>query len=378
MQLKDIPGLASEKAHLIEAFHRNKVGHAQLFYGSSGNAALGLALAFAQYCACTGDKDEDSCGQCANCKQFTSLAYPDLNFSFPYAKVEGAPKDLTCEFYQSQWVAMLQKSPFFKLSEWLSHLDTERKQAIMTVHEAKRINKILSLKSYSGGKKFLVIWLPEYLRVEAANKLLKTLEEPTGDSMIFLITENIDQLLQTVISRCQKLFIPPPSKEEVKNYLVQQGVNPISAEECAVISDGDFIEALRIAQESERYTEYAKLFIQFMRACYGAQVVDIFKFVDTFSSQSTERQKEGLRFFLQSLQISFNMTVTGQKLIHPLFNRLDFNLEKFARFIHQSNAKISMERIEDAIYDISRSGNSKIVLSDLCFKFSNLLRMKAS
>lgn len=376
MLLKEVPGLEAEKTKLLDSVKRAHNSHAQLFYGLSGTAAFPLALAYAQYLACKNPGETDSCGECNHCKQFDKLTYPDLHFSFPFARVAGAPRELNCEYFQKEWLEFIAKHSIFHLNDWLTQLDVANKQAQINVDEAARIIQKLSLKSYSGGPKFVILYLPEYLHGSAANKLLKTLEEPSDKSIIILISENPEKLLQTITSRCQKLYIPRLNPQQIEGYLQGQGVNANEARTAASVAEGDLVQAYKIALDSARYKLFGQLFQNWMRGCYGAKVKDIFAFVDEFSSLDKESQKEALRFFIQTLELAFALPRRSLALAHPIYQELSFKLDGFASVLHPKNTRMAMEVLETAIHDLSRNGNAKVILSDASFKFSNLLRIK--
>ncbi len=378
MLLKDIPGLVDEKKHLLDSVHRGRNSHAQLFHGRSGTASFGLALAYAQYLACENRSEEDSCGHCSACIQFNKLSYPDLHFSFPFARVAGAPKTLNCDFFLKDWLNFISENPVFELGDWLATLDVSNKQAQINVDESARIIQKLNLKPYAGKAKFLLIYLPEHLHPSASNKLLKTLEEPSGDSIILLISEDPEKLLQTITSRCQKIYIPRPKEADLIPYLENRGIPHESAVNAASVAEGNLVHALKIAADSERYLQYGQLFQNWMRGCYSAKVNEIFAFVDEFNTLDKESQKEALRFFLQTLQIAFGAKIKSEPAQHPIYKKLSFKLDGFASVLHSVNASMALEVLDKAIYDISRNGNVKIILSDASFKFSNLLRIKES
>ena len=313
---------------------------------------------------------------CTSCLQFEKLSYPDLHFSFPFARVAGAPRTLDCDFFMKDWMEFISQNTVFELGDWLQNLDVSNKQAQINVDESARIIQKLNLKAYSGKAKFLLIYLPEYLHPSAANKLLKTLEEPSGDSIIILISEDAEKLLQTITSRCQKLYIPRPSSKDLFEFLSRRGLDAEHAESAITVAEGNIVQAQKIAEDSERYLAFGQLFQNWMRGCYSAKVKEIFAFVDEFNALDKEAQKESLRFFMQTLQIAFGAKTLGNSAQHPIYQRLNFKLDGFASVLHQVNAKMALETLDKAIYDISRNGNVKIIMSDASFKFSNLLRIK--
>lgn len=377
MLFSEIPGLAREKNQLLQAFHAGKVPHAQLFIQKPGGPALALALAYGQYLNCSAPQASDSCGRCQSCIQFARLSYPDLHFSFPYAKTKEAPSKADADFYMRRWHEQILASPYFNLNDWLMKLGVENKQAIIPVHESLRIIQKLNLKSYTGGWKLMLIWLPEHLHPSAANKLLKTLEEPSPRTLIILISDNAERLLRTITSRCQQLIVSAFREAEIEEFLLSAGYSSEKSHLAAHLSGGQLHEAQSLAEESERFLAYAESFKTWMRACYAAKTSEIFPWVEAFSAWDRERQKEGLGFFLQAIQRSLAINFRNEDAQHPLFDRVSFDLSRFAPFIHQANAQAVASNLEEAIHDISRNGNPRIILSDISFKFSNLLRVKA-
>jgi len=378
MLFKDIIGHHRIKQQLISTVKDGRVSHAQLFYSKPGSTSFSLALAYAQYINCLNPSAEDSCGTCSNCKQFLSGNYPDLHYSFPVITNDKIKKP-TSDDYRKEWLDYIKRcSGIPALHDWLSYLDAGNKQGIMTVSESSSLNRKSSLKSYTGGKKVFLIWLPELFHPSAANKLLKTIEEPEGDTLFLLISENLEKVLQTITSRCQKLFIPLYRPTEVATWLEQQGTDTNTAELTSLLAEGNLNEALRIAEDSARFHEYAVLFRDWMRACLRARVQEIFTFVDALSKQSRETIKEALSFYIQTIELSLKSHVTASPIEHPLFKKASFDLNKFAPFVHAQNAGPIHRQLSEAHRDIARNANPKIVLSDCSFKMSRYLHIKAS
>lgn len=378
MQLKDLPGLSELKQQLITSAQNNRNGHALLFHGVSSGLGLPLALAYAQYLSCTTPLKDDSCGHCKSCIQFQQLSFPDLHFSFPIANKEKSSKTLNCDNYMRDWYEFLNQNPFFGLNDWTDAAGFSGKSVFISVHEIRRLNEKLNYKSYAGGKKFIIIYLPEFLNISAANKFLKTLEEPSDDSQIFLISEKPELLLQTITSRCQKVFVPPLKDDELNSFLQAQGLEPEHARISTSLANGSILEALRISKNNHNFLEYAQLFKNWMRGCYSAKTKEIFTFVDEFAKLGKDRQQEAIQFFMQTIELSYKAETKGLQANHPLFDQIQFKLHGFASVLHFKNSKEAYEVLSDAASDLRRNGNVKLILSDVSFKFSNLLRMKAS
>ena len=87
---------------------------------------------------------------------------------------------------------------------WYAKMGNENKQGVIGVKEGHEIIKKMQLKSYEGGKKILIVWLPELMNVQAANKLLKLIEEPPEKTNLIFVSDRSEQLLQTISSDYSK------------------------------------------------------------------------------------------------------------------------------------------------------------------------------
>ena len=210
MQFSKIPGQEEVKKKLILTVKENRVSHTQMFTGPPSSGKLALAIAFAQYLNCSRKEinDDDSCGVCPSCVKYEKLIHPDLHFVYPLAPTTKFPKPLSRDFLED-WRNYLSEINYFPiLSEWYDKIGIENKQAIINVRDCEDILAKLSLKAYEGPYKIVVMWMVEKLFHAAAPKILKILEEPPDQSLFILITENPEQILSTIISRCQITNIP--------------------------------------------------------------------------------------------------------------------------------------------------------------------------
>tara|TARA_R110001592_G_scaffold219477_1_gene473660 strand:- start:42253 stop:43386 length:1134 start_codon:yes stop_codon:yes gene_type:complete len=377
MHLKDIPALAELKEQLIRSATSNRNGHALLFHGSSAALIFPLVKAYCQYLACKNPTENDSCGHCSHCIQLKQNSYPDLHYSFPFANKDKAPKGLNADYFMREWLDFIKERNFFGLNDWLDHAALTGKSALINVHEVRRINDKLNYKSYGGGKKFVIIYLPEYLNISASNKFLKTLEEPSDNSMIFLVSEKPENLLQTITSRCQKVYVPPLKNDDIEQFLISQGVDNETSKISASLANGSILEGLQISKNNQSYIGYAQLFQNWMRGCYSAKTREIFTFVDEFAKLGKDQQREALQFFMDTIELSLKAVTKQESASHPLFTQIGFKLGGFASVLHYQNSKEAYEVLSNANHDLRRNGNVKLIMSDVSFKFSNLLRMKA-
>ena len=246
MQFKDVIGNAEVKKALIHEVKSGRVSHAQMLLGPEGTGKLPLAVAFAQYLLCDNPSKKDSCGECPNCVKVKSFVHPDLHFVFPVVASKtnkiGSSVDRIKE-----WNELLTKQPYFNLKQWQQHLDEMGKNAAIGVEESRQILKRLAFKSYSGKYKIMIIWLPEKMNVQSANKLLKLLEEPPEKTLFFLVSDSAEYILPTILSRTQIIRIPGLGMEEVKTHLTKTfKVEESAAMSAASLSQGNVAEAIEI------------------------------------------------------------------------------------------------------------------------------------
>ena len=174
---KDVIGQEDVKQLLIHSAKNGKMPHAVLLTGPAGSGKLPVALAVARYLLCHHPAENDACGQCNSCKMMDHLAHPDMHFAFPVVRKK-AGRDVVCDEFLPQWREMLGRNPYADLQEWMRVIDAGNQQPQIYVRESDEIQRKLSLKASQGGYKVMLIWLPEKMNVECANKLLKLLEEP--------------------------------------------------------------------------------------------------------------------------------------------------------------------------------------------------------
>lgn len=370
MQYHNIPGKTTVKAEIIKAIKRDQVGHAQLFFGEEGNGVMPIVRATLQYMSCKNPSDSDSCGVCTNCKQIQALSHPDLHFFFP---IPGG-QEHSRHKYLGTFTEAHKTSPHLSLNDWFKAAQLERKQAIINVKQSEEIARAAQLEAYSGGNKYLVIWIPERLHTTASNKLLKLLEEPPARTYFFLISIKAESLLDTIRSRCQKMFIPPYSHSEIHSYLQQENIEPSLAKSAAELSEGNLSLALQYAQQSEELLQNAQAFKVWSRACYTANSAAIMDWVEESARLNRDHIKLLLTSFMKTIGVSFHSQYKQQMGNLSLYEAVKFDLGKLAPFISINNTPRIHALLEQALYDIQRNVNPKIVLFDTSIKMSRLLR----
>jgi len=376
LQFAQVIGQSVLKSRLIGAFQEGRIAHALMFLGPEGSGNLALALAFAQYIACPNKTETDSCGVCPTCKKIDSNQFADLHYTFPFFnKSEGSEKT-TCNDWLAPWRAHLKSSPYSTVDEWRNEITEDNKQLIMSVYEAANIIQHLTLKSYEGGYKFQIIWMAEYLKTDTANKLLKIVEEPPEKTIFLFVANSLENILQTILSRVQVVYVPKIEDNDITQALLLQGCAADKAAEIAHFAHGDWNKALQLQQAHNPDENYAIQFQHWMRMCYKKDVSGIFKWSDEMHKLNREDQKHFLSYALDQIRQNLVLNYAGADFVRLNNSEKSFS-DKFAPFINDLNAEELMEEITEAYHDVTRNAYSKLVLADLSFKLHYLLTRKA-
>ena len=150
----------------------------------------------------------------------------------------------------------------------------------------------MQLKSYEGGKKILIVWLPELMNVQAANKLLKLIEEPPEKTNLIFVSDRSEQLLQTISSRLQQIKVPPLENNFVSTYLQSHfNVEENDANMLSKSAGGNLHKAIYKHFNNEKSQEFLAQFVQWMRLCYSRNISDTIDWVNDFSKEEEKQIK---------------------------------------------------------------------------------------
>lgn len=376
MLFNQIIGQEHIKNHLQKSAENGRVPHAQLFVGKEGSGTLPMAIAYAQFLLCNFSDDKDACNL-----KCTKLQHPDLHFSFPVTTNEVVKKHPTSNLFLEDWRQFIEMQPYGNLFNWLQHIGVENKQGLISVDEAEEIVKKLQLKSYEGGFKVMIIWMAEKMNIAAANKLLKLIEEPPQKTVFLLITENEEQVLNTIKSRCQALHFPVLSEQDITTSLmVNYQLTSNEATKIAHQSEGNYNKALQLLQNDAGDLVFEELFVDWVRTAFRAKgnvavVQQLITWSETISKTGRETQKRFLEYCLQFFRQALLLNYKSEELVF-IETKTNFELSKFAPFVHSNNIFEIEKELNEAIYHIERNGNAKIILLDLSIKLTRFLHKK--
>ncbi len=393
MVFKDIIGQASVKAHLIDMVQQNRLSHALLFLGKEGSGALPLAINFAQFVVSQpaasepvadlfggftaiesgpAYKSPQDLAEDPSYLRAAKLLHPDLHFTYPVISKKPGEKPVSAD-YISDWRDFYTQFPYGNVYDWLQFIGAENKQGNITAEECNEIIHKLSLKSFESAFKVLVLWMPEYLGKEG-NKLLKLIEEPPPNTLFILVAESEEQILPTLLSRCQLIRVPLLSNEEVEEALFERAkASKETASQIAGIAEGNYREALQLLQHSEE--DWHSYLREWLNATLKGGPIAQVKFTEEAAKLGREKQKQFLRYFNHLLQMSIRIKVLGADQVKMGDQEKDFAI-RLNKIASVSQQQAIIEELDKASYYIERNANAKMLFQALTLKLYHIIQNK--
>jgi DNA polymerase-3 subunit delta' len=378
MQFSEILGQDYIKNHLTISADLGRIPHAQLFVGPEGSGTLAMAVAYSQYILCnkSGELNE-SC-----VLKFQKFSHPDLHFIYPTVTTEEVKQKPKSIDFISDWRKFLTENPYGSLFDWYAKLGVQNKQGEIRVDDAQEILKSLALKSYEGGYKIMIIWMADKLNTAASNKLLKLLEEPPEKTVFILISENEEDIIQTIRSRCQIVQFNGLSEQTISEALVASAkIETKLAAKIAHQAQGNYSKALHLLQDDSDEFPFEQWFVTWVRAAFKAKgnaaaIQDLILWSEQIAALGRETQKKFLLFCIEMFRQALLLNYESSKLVYIEPKVEKFKLENFAPFVNGNNINDIFKELSDAMYHIERNGNAKIILTDLSIKLTRLIHKK--
>lgn len=384
MHFSEVIGQQEIKNRFIRSVREQRIPHAQLLRGPEGIGKLPLAIAYAQYICCENRGETDSCGVCPSCVKFKKLAHPDLHFVFPIIKPTGKTT-VVCDDYIAEFREKVIANPYFSVNDWYTEISGEAKQGMIYASESQEIIRKLSLKTYESEYKVMIIWLPEKMNNECANKLLKILEEPPAMTVFLLVSNSPDEMLTTILSRTQQIIIPKLTDDDLVVALLRNRDVEITQHDAlnvARIANGSYLAAMSILSEDDENKVNFERFVMIMRLAWQvgnrkdhASLKTLRKWADEMAAPAIgrERQKKFLIYAQHMTRENFILNLKNKDLNYFISYESDFS-QKFSPFINERNVEDIMKEFELAERHIERNVNAKMVFFDLVLKIIMLLK----
>lgn len=374
MDFSEVIGQEETKQRLLKMAKDKHVPHALLFCGPYGSGKMALAMSFASYLLETSSTSPEKAKS-----MLKRWEHPDLHFTYPTIKLPNTSSDYqpTSNDFAKEWHKMImEEGAYFDISKWMNEMGATTQQAIITAAESDNISRQLSLKSSQGGDKVSIIWLPERMNLVSANKILKVLEEPTEGTIFLMVSEEPEKLLETIISRTQRIDVKRVEDEAIEKALIaQRGLDIDVAHRIARRARGSWLNAIDELKSNKETEEFLQLFQQLMRACYARAIKALKQWSETVYAFGREKQRRMLVYFQQQVRENFMFNFRNPTLVYMSLEEEEF-AKKFSRFINEKNVIEINELFQKCYKAIGQNANGKIVFYDMTLKLIVLLLRK--
>ena len=373
MKFSDIISHESAKNRLRVFVDSGRIPHAILLEGQQGIGKFALARAFAQYVHCENRINGDSCGCCPSCIQHQSFNHIDTHFVFPIIK-KGSGKSAVSDDYIEEWREFLSQNPYMDFDKWLILLDNINAQPHIFVDESLDLIRKLNYTAHKAKYKIVLLWLPERMKLECANKLLKLIEEPFSDTLFVMVSNDSKQILPTIYSRTQRVELLRLGDDSIANYLVEKfASDPTTALSIAHLAEGNINKAEKEFAVSKEKSQFFEMFVELMRLAYQRKINDLKRWSNDAASLGREPAIQFLNYCQRLIRENFIYNLNVNELNYMNKSEAQFSVN-FARFITERNVQKLIEVLNKAQIDISGNANSKIVFFDLSIKVILLLK----
>ncbi|MCM1137864.1 MAG: DNA polymerase III subunit delta [Muribaculum sp.] len=374
MKFSDIPSHENTKRQLRDMISDGRIPHALLLHGPAGIGKFMLARAFAQFLHCQSPTPEgEPCGNCPSCIQHQTFNHVDMLYVFPVVKTDKIKAPISDD-YIMDFREFLDISPFMDFDRWAQSFDKKNAQPVIYVSESEQLEQRLAVTTTSAKYKIVLMWLPEKMNEQTANKLLKLIEEPFSDTIFILVSDNAAEILPTIYSRCRPIELKRLSDDTIANYLTtRMAVDPQDALSIAHVASGNMLIAIRSLDATSVSRMFFDYFVQLMRLAYMRDVKGLKQWSADVTAMGREQEIKFYDYCQRLIRENFIYNFNIPDLVY--LNRTEAQFSKnFARFITENNAEKIIDVMNTAAIDIAGNANGKIVNFDLAIKMIILIK----
>ena len=319
----DLCGHNKTKNFFESVIETNSLTHAYLLYGSSGIGKFMFVKQLATYFYC--QNEIKPCFECSYCKQIKNNIFPDFVI-----------------------------------------IDLLEDKKNITIEQIREFQVRFSKKSFLGIKKIAIINNADKLSLGATNSLLKTLEEPSSDTIIFLIATSLENILDTIKSRCQLVKFQKVNKNDIKNHIISLGADENLAVLISSAVNGQIGNAITFFNNPELWTEYLEK-VESLKSLFGMTIIERFKVVEKMAKE------KNINNIVDDLEILANLTrdilylkiKENNKIVNVI--HVD-TLSKISENYSLEKLKIILLEINKTIIYLKQNSNSKLSLENLMLK----------
>ncbi|MDE6370292.1 MAG: AAA family ATPase [Duncaniella sp.] len=374
MKFSDIPSHVNVKRQLRDMVEQGRVPHALLLHGPSGSGKFLLARALAQYLHCENPTaDGEPCGVCRSCLTHQAGTCVDLVPVFPVVKTEKL-KEPVSDDYLEEFRDFMKASPYMDFEKWTAMFDRKNAQPQIYVYESASLERRMALSATASRYKIVLMWLPERMNEQAANKLLKLIEEPADDTVFILVSNDADSVLPTIRSRCRPIEVTRLDDDTVADYLTRRlAMDRQDALAVAHIAAGDINAAMRSADATSVTRMFFDYFVRLMRLAYQRDVKGLLEWSGEVATMGREQQVHFYDYCQRLIRENFVYNLNVPSLNYMTRTESQFS-QRFARFITERNAEALIRHMSEASADIAGNANAKIVNFDFAIKTIILIK----
>ena len=374
MQFKEIIGQDKAKETIRTMVSEQRLPHALILKGQPGIGKLAFPNPIAQFINCENPSDGESCGVCASCVKIRKGIHPDVRFVLPTVSAPGTgPKTVTDDFFPL-FREQFFKKPYFSMTNWVALMQGENKQLGIRIHEIRELKRKMQLKAFEATYKVVIIWNAEKINREAANAMLKLLEEPPERTVMIMTVSDTTQLLTTINSRCQRVQLHRIQPEIMEQYLIDNyKLSPDRSQQVTQLSEGSVTKAIDLVNDANK--SLSELYMHWMRVAMKGQFALIQEWVETVTKENKEFQKLFLSYAIQKIRDSLLFSFDIPQLATATKEEIEFQ-KKFSRYIQLNGIDKLARLLEDGLHFISRNANSQMVLTVLSLRIHSLLNGK--
>ena len=321
MTFDRIIGHERQKDILRRALSGGRLAHAYLFAGPEGVGKRLMALAVARVLFCT---EGTGCGECPACRKLGHRNHPDLHVLEPDGNS-------------------------------------------IKIEQVRAIQRDLSLRPLEGRRKVCLIEAAELMTTAAANALLKTLEEPRGDTLLILLSSQPQRLLETIRSRCQMLQFPRQSQELIRASLqTQLGVADDEAHVLAALSEGSFKKAF--GKDRQLYLEERRTLLKTLTALSAGSILPTLEFAEQLAGDKATLP-DILEIF-QAFYLDVLLTLHGRGTAELVNLDLAEKVRRVAGREDVTNVLAKLEALKGARWQLERNLNPQLVMEVLLLRLA--------
>jgi len=376
MKFSGVIGHREIKSQLVQTVKQNRISHAQLFLGPEGCGKLALALAYAQYINCRNRMDGDSCGTCSSCVKYDKLAHPDLHLFYPVsATSEIKDHPMSRDFIEMWRELLLEKQAYIGLHDWIDKIEIEKKQAVITKDDMEELIRLLTYKNYEADYKVVIIYLPEKIYHTSAPKILKILEEPPDNTLFILVSEDQDEIIDTILSRCQLVKIPRIGDDDLREHMSEtRGLTAQEARGIVNLARGSMVDVARLLDCDRDAAGNLDNFRDWVRLCYALNMKGLDEFIRSTFGGGREQNKVFLNYALRMARECILLNYGRKDLVRLDKEEEEWVVSSFHPFINAENGNIIVGELNKAIAHVERNANASILFMDLSLRMHALFR----